>query len=155
MEKIVHARLYSFLEKNSLLFERRYGFRNKLFSNHARIDITSKTQTGCDKGVFACGVYIDFKKAFHTVNHEFLLNKLNHYGIRGTELQWFKTYLKGRQQHTKVNSSSSKNAYINYGVPQGSVLDPLLFLTCINDFNKAIILQMIQTYYCLTNHWKR
>ena len=95
MEKIVHARLYSFLEKNSLLFERRYGFRNKLFSNHARIDITSKTQTGCDKGVFDCGVYIDFKKAFHTVNHEFLLNKLNHYGIRGSELQWFKTYLKG------------------------------------------------------------
>ena len=154
-KKIVHPRLYSYPEKNSLLFEQQYGFRNKLSTNHALIDITSKIQTACDKGIFACGVYVDFKKAFDTVNHEFLLNKLNHYGIRGTELQWFKTYLKGRQQHTKVNSSSSKNAYINYGVPQGSVLDPLLFLTCINDFNKAIILQMIQTYYCLTNHWKR
>ena len=56
-------------------------------TNHALIDITSKIQTACDKGIFACGVYVDFKKAFDTVNHKFLLNKLNHYGIRATELQ--------------------------------------------------------------------
>ena len=138
MEKIVHPRLYSFLEKNFLLFEQQYGFRNKLSTNHALIDITSKIQTACDKGIFACGVYVDFKKAFDTVNHEFLLNKLNHYGIRGIELQWFKMYLKGWQQHTTVNSFSSKIAYINYGVPQGSVLGPLLFLIYISNLNKAI-----------------
>ena len=63
MEKIVHPRLYSFLEKNSFLFERKYGFRNKLSSNHALIDITSKIQAACDKGIFACGVYVDFKKS--------------------------------------------------------------------------------------------
>ena len=73
MEKIVHPRLYSFLEKNSLLFERQYGFRNKLSTNHALIDITSKIQTAFDGRIFACGVYVDFKKAFNTVNHEFLL----------------------------------------------------------------------------------
>ena len=138
MEKIVHPRLYSFLEKNFLLFKRQYGFRNKLSTNHALIDINSKTQTACDKGIFACGVYVNFKKAFDTVNHEFLLNNLNHYGIRGTELQWFKTYLKGRQQHKTINSFSSKNLYLNYGVLQGSALGPLQFLIYINDFNKAI-----------------
>ena len=60
------------------------------------------------------------------------------YGIRGIELQWFKMYLKGRQQHETVNSFSSKKAYINYGIPQGSVLIPLLFLIYINELNKAI-----------------
>ena len=134
MEEIVHARFYKFLEKNSLFFEQQYGFWNKLSTNHVLIDITSKIQTVCDKGIFACSVNDDFKKAFDTANHEFLLNKLNHYGIRGTELQvqWFKTYLKGQQWHTTANSFSSKNAYINYGVPQGSVLGHLLFLIYIN-----------------------
>ena len=117
MEKIVHPRLSGFLEKNVLLFEQQYGFRNKLSTNHALIDITSKIQTVCDKGILACGAYVDFKKAFNTVNHEFLHNKLNHYGIRGTELQWFKTYLKGWQQHTTVLSDISLkkiNKHINH-----------------------------------------
>ena len=68
-------------------------------------------KTASEKGIFACGVYIDFKKSFDTVNHE-LLNKLNYYGIRGTELQWFKMYLKVRKQLTIVSSFSSKNKYI-------------------------------------------
>ena len=139
MEKIVHPRLYSFLEKNSLLFERQYGFRNKLSTNHALIDITSKIQTACDKGISACSAYVDFKKAFDTTNHDFSLNKLNYYNIRGTELKCFKKYVKGQQQHTTVNSSFSKNAYINYKVPQVSVLCPLLFLILINNLSKMTL----------------
>ena len=126
MEKIVHPRLYTFLEKNSLFFEKQYGFRNKPSTNHAIIDITSNIQTACDKGVFACGVFVDFKKPLILLIMSFYLPKLNHCGIRGTELRWFKTYMKGWQQHTTVNSFSSKNEYISYEVPQGSVLSPLL-----------------------------
>ena len=69
IEKIVHKRLYSFLEKNSL-FEQQYGFRNKLPTNHALIDITNRIQEACDNGQYACRIYVDFKKTFDTVNHK-------------------------------------------------------------------------------------
>ena len=68
IEKIVHKRLYSFLEKNSLLFKLEYGFRNKLPTNHALIDITNRIREACDNGQYACGIYVDFRKAFNTVN---------------------------------------------------------------------------------------
>ena len=130
-EKLAHERLYNFLEKYSLLFEKQYGFRAKMSTNQALIDITNKIQETCDKGSFACGVFLDFKKAFDTVNHNILLHKLYHYGVRGTESNWFKSYLGTRHQHTTVNSFSFKNAYNGYGVLQCSVLGQLLFLIYI------------------------
>ena len=72
IEKIVHKRLYSFLEKKSLLFEQQYGIRNKLSTNHALIDITNRIQEVCDNGQYACGIYVDFTEAFDTVNHSIL-----------------------------------------------------------------------------------
>ena len=76
-------------------------------TNHALIDITNKIQA-CGKGSFVCGVIVDFKKAFDTVNHNILLHKLNHSEVRGTESNWFKSYVGTRQQHATVNSFSSK-----------------------------------------------
>ena len=81
IEKIVLIRLYSILEKNSLLFERQYGFRNKLSIHHALIDITNRIQEACDNGQYQCGIYADFEKVFDTVNHNILLVKLTHYGV--------------------------------------------------------------------------
>ena len=83
IEKI--KRLYSFLEKNSLLFELQHGFRNKLSTNHALIDIPNRIQEACDNGQFACGIYVDFKKAFDTVPCNILLEKLTDYGVKGIE----------------------------------------------------------------------
>ena len=85
-------------------------------------------KTTIDSGKFGCGIFVDLRKAFDTVNHDILLNKLEHYGIRGSELKWFRSYLTDHKQYVSFNEESSALMEINCGVPQGSVLGPLLFL---------------------------
>ena len=89
-------------------------------------------------GAMPVGVFIDLQKAFDTVNHDILLTKLNYYGIRGTPLKWFQTYLNNRSQFVSINGIQSKTSKLSTGVPQGSILGPLLFLIYINDFNECI-----------------
>ena len=79
----MHERLYSFLEKEQLLFEGQFGFRNNQSTTDALIDITERIRDACDKGLYKCGPFLDFKKAYDTVNHDVFLSKLAHYGIRG------------------------------------------------------------------------
>ena len=88
----------------------------------------SKISDALDQGNLTIGVFLDLAKAFDTVNHDILMDKLHHYGIRGTCLSWYRSYLNNRTQLVSFNNFASPATPVNLGVPQGSVLDPLLFL---------------------------
>lgn len=139
LEKLMHKRLYKFIDTNKDFYQHQFGFRLKKSTNDAMICILDNLQKELDNGKFSCGIFIDLKKAFDTVDHKILLGKLEHYGIRGVGLNWFKSYLSDRKQFVSIDNTNSETKLISCGVPQGSILGPLLFLVYINDLNKAIL----------------
>ena len=133
LEKIMYTRVISFLDDNKILFEYQFGFRKSHSTYLALTVLMDKLIKSIENGDHVVGVYLDFSKAFDTVNHEILLTKLNHYGIRGQALNWFRSYLESRKQFVTYDNVQSKLKNIPCGVPQGSISGPLLFLIYIND----------------------
>ena len=143
LERLIYNKVFEFLVRYQILFESQYGFRSGRNTSHATLDFVQTIEEAIESGQYAIGVFCDLSKAFDTLNHEILLQKLSHYGIRGIANEWFRSYLKDRKQYVELNNKKSKCLPINTGVPQGSILGPLLFLIYINDLPSAANLKCV------------
>jgi len=137
LEQLMNKRMISFLESNDTFFDYQFGFRKGHSTILAITEAVDNLLSAIDNGLYTCGLFIDFSKAFDTVDHSILLSKLEHYGFRGKSKSWFSSYLSDRKQFVEFNGVLSDCITVYSGVPQGSVLGPLMFLIYINDINNC------------------
>jgi len=144
-EKVLYHRVYSYLTKDNLIDKRQYGFRE----NHATVlaitTIYDELLRNFDNKLITCSLFLDLSKAFDCCDHEILLDKLYHYGIRGISHKLFSNFLHNRMQCRKIGAFKSSYKRISCKVPQGSVISPLLSLIYINDIAKAFFISCSKT----------
>ena len=134
IEKIMYSQLDNFFKTQRHLYDNQYGFRTEHSTEFAALELADRVITSMDHNETPINIYLDLSKAFDTLDHEILLAKLQYYGIHGTPLELLKSYLTNRKQYVEIEDTKSKMLDISTGVPQGSILGPLLFIIYVNDF---------------------
>ena len=138
LEKLIHTQLSFHLEENEILSNNQFGFRKQRNTCHAISQLLNQIYTNINKATVTAAIYIDFSKAFNCVQHKTLLNKLKHLNLDRKLIAWIGSYLNNREQRTMANNTYSTYRQVNQGVPQGSVLGPLLYIIYANDIAERI-----------------
>ena len=138
IEKVIHMQIDQFLEDQGTLADTQYGFRKNRSTTHAISELTDDINNNLNNGKKTAAIFIDFKKAFDCVQHDILINKLRDIGFNESALSWTADYLQERKQRVKVNGSLSDFETVKQGVPQGSILGPLLYIIYANDIQATV-----------------
>ena len=139
-EKVVYNQVYEYFTLHKLFYKSQYGFRKGHSTELACLELLDRVFEQLDEGKLPIAIFIDLSKAFDTLDHEILLTKLQYYGIQDIALKWFSSYLSNRSQYVNIEDISSDKVHVSTGVPQGSILGPLLFIIYMNDIQNASLL---------------
>ena len=133
----MYNRLYKFLLENNILYQRQFGFQNAHSTEHAILQLVNQIKEAFSQGKYTLGIFLGLSKAFHTVNHNILLEKLKAYRIQSENLKWFRSCLSNRKQFILNDDFKTEVKIVKCGVPQGSILGPLLFFIFVSDLSNS------------------
>ena len=139
LEKMVHEQVYSYFNDNNILYKQQYDFRPGNSMSHAIFDVLKSLYDSCNNKLVTGCIFVDFARAFETIDHEILISKLEAYGLKRIPLNFLKKYITHRTQYTVVNNHVSEQCEVTYRTAQGSVLEPLIYIIYVNNVLRLLI----------------